>query len=169
MIAYRRLFRFVPVLLLLAFITPAAAQPKPDVDPNRLAAARELMVAAGSAKQFDQIMPVLTANMTRAFVSLAPHAQKEITEVMGQMNKRFSERKGELIDQIAGLYAQKLTLEELNELTRFYSTGAGAKFIAMMPDLMQQSILLGQKWGEGIGREIEAEVRRELRKRGINI
>lgn len=136
---------------------------------QRVAAAQELMTVAGSAKQFDQFMPLMAANMTKAFVSLAPHAQKEIQEVMGQMLDRFSKRKGELIDQIADLYAEKLTLEEIQELTRFYSSGVGAKFIAMLPELMQQSMLIGQRWGEAIGREIEAEARQELRKRGINI
>ena len=36
------------------------------------------------------------------------------------MLKRFSARKGELIEQIAGLFAEKLTLAEIRELTRFY-------------------------------------------------
>jgi hypothetical protein len=111
----------------------------------------------------------MAANMTKAFVSLAPHAEKQIQEVMGQLLDRFSQRKNELIDQIASLYAEKLTLEEIQELTRFYSTGVGAKFIAMLPELMQRSMLLGQRWGEAIGREIEAEARQELKKRGINI
>jgi hypothetical protein len=71
--------------------------------------------------------------------------------------------------EIAALYAEKLTLEEIRELTRFYSSGVGAKFIAMLPELMQQSMLLGQRWGEAIGREIESEARQELKKRGINI
>jgi hypothetical protein len=164
--------RFLPAVALLAvLLSPAAAwsQAARPGDAQRLAAARELMAAAGSAKQFDQIMPVMTANMTKAFVALAPHAQKEITEVMGQMLQRFSQRKNELIEQIAGLYAEKLTLSELKELTRFYTTGVGAKFIALQPELTQRSMSFGQRWGEQIGREIEAEVRRELKKRGIVI
>ena len=147
----------------------ALAQGATVPDRERLVAARELMVAAGSAKQFDTIMPLMTAQLTKAFVGLAPHAEKQIQEIMGEMLKRFSARKGELIEQIAGLFAEKLTLAEIRELTRFYSTGVGAKFIAMQPEMMQRSALLGQRWGEKIGREIEIEVRRELKKRGIDI
>lgn len=142
-------------VLALGSSLPASAQDAQQQ--QRVAAAQELMVAAGSAKQFDQFMPLMAANMTKAFVSLAPHAEKQIQEVMGQLLDRFSKRKNELIDQIASLYAEKLTLEELQELTRFYSSGVGAKFIAMLPELMQRSMLLGQRWGEAIGREIEAE------------
>jgi hypothetical protein len=150
---------------------PGAALAQGTTAPNRerLVAARELMVVVGSAKQFDTIMPLMTAQMTKAFVGLAPHAEKQIQEVMGEMLKRFSARKGELLEQIAGLFAEKLTVAETRELIRFYSTGVGAKFIAMQPEMMQRSALLGQRWGEKIGREIEVEVRRELKKRGINI
>jgi hypothetical protein len=164
-------FQALAVLLgAILMLAPAgSAQAQDTQRQQRVAAAQELMTAAGSAKQFDQFMPLMAANMTKAFVSLAPHAQKEIQDVMGQLLDRFSKRKNELIDQIANLYAEKLTLEELQELTRFYSSGVGAKFIAMLPELMQQSMLVGQRWGEAIGREIEAEARQELKKRGINI
>lgn len=169
MVIGSRGLRWACLLVTLTFAAPAWTQEKPTVDAQRLAAARELMVVAGSARQFDQVMPILTANMTKAFVALAPHAEQPIREIMGELLKRFSDRKGELIDQIAGAYAEKLSLEEIKELTRFYSSGVGAKFIAVMPELMQQSMVLGQRWGESIGREIDEEVRRELKKRGINI
>ena len=167
-----RLRRMVWVVLACSLAVaagPGAALAQGAPARERLVAARELMVAAGSAKQFDTIMPLMTAQLTKAFVGLAPHAEKQIQEIMGEMLKRFSARKGELIEQIAGLFAEKLTLAEIRELTRFYSTGVGAKFIAMQPEMMQRSALLGQRWGEKIGREIEIEVRRELKKRGINI
>lgn len=166
------ILRFAAYLLLLFVCgvgNPVLAQGTPPVDAARVAAARELMAVAGAAKQFDQVMPLMTANITNAFVSLAPHAEKEIKDVMGEMLKRFSQRKGELIQEIARLYAEKLTLAEIKELTRFYSKGVGAKFIALQPELMQRSMMFGQRWGEQIGREVEAEARRELKKRGINI
>lgn len=156
--------------LAVAAVTGAGQTQAPPIpEPERLAAARDLMVVAGSARQFDQFMPLMAAQMTKAFLALAPHAQKEIQEVMGEMLKRFSARKGDLIEEIAGLYAEKLTLAELRELIGFYSTGVGAKFVAMLPEMTQRSMLLGQRWGEKIGREIEVEARRELKKRGVDI
>ena len=41
------------------------------------------------------------------------------------------------------------------------------KFIAVQPDIMRQSMTLGQRWGMQLGREIEQEAREELKKRGI--
>jgi hypothetical protein len=51
----------------------------------------------------------------------------------------------------------------------FYKSPAGAKFIAVQPEVMQRAMILGQRWGHAIGREIEAEARRELKKRGIEL
>jgi hypothetical protein len=145
---------------------PAAAQ-APDA--ARLAAAKEMMQAAGAARQFDQVMPTLAAQLSRSFIAVAPDKAAQIREVFSQLMVRFTDRKNELMDQIAQLYAEKLTAEEMTAVTAFYRSPAGAKFVAIQPELMQQAMLIGQRWGENLGREIEEEARRELKKRGIEL
>jgi hypothetical protein len=135
----------------------------------RLAAAKEMMQVAGVAKQFDEVLPLLAAQLGQSFVTLAPDKADEIREVFGKLPGKFMDRKGELIDQIAALYAEQLTLDELTAITGFYRTPAGAKFIAVQPQVTRQSIVLGQRWGEQIGREIAGEARKELKKRGIEL
>ncbi len=171
MVIRQRLLACMVVALLA--LTPIAvvgqtSQPDPDRQ-ARVAAALEMMSVAGSEKQFDQFMPVLVANMTRAFIGLAPGAADEIRHVMGEVVKRFSDRKREMVEKIAELYAAELTLEELQELVRFYTSPVGAKFVAIQPSVGRQTIALSQQWGERIGREIDQEARRELKKRGIKI
>jgi hypothetical protein len=34
---------------------------------------------------------------------------------------------------------------------------------------MRRSLTLGHRWGQDIGREIDAEARRELKKRGVDL
>ena len=65
-------------------------------------------------------------HLTRNFVDLAPQAKEEIQAVMGEVLKRFPARKAELIEEIAKLHAEKLTLEELRELSPilFYAGSA---------------------------------------------
>lgn len=112
-------------------------------------------------------MPVLTQQLAQGFISVAPDKADEIREVFSQLAVKFVDRKGELIDQIAGVYAEKLALEDLNAIIGFYKSPAGVKFIAAQPDILRQSIILGQRWGARLGREIEQEAREELKKRGI--
>ena len=152
---------------LLAFValSPPVRAQAPDAE--RLAAARDLMQIAGVARQFDEVMPLLTRQLAESFIAVAPGKAGEIREVFSQLAVKFVDRKGELIDQIAAVYAEKLALEDLSSIVGFYKSPAGAKFIAVQSDIMRQSMLLGQRWGAQLGREIEQEAREELKKRGI--
>jgi uncharacterized protein len=167
MIAYIRL---TAVILLACFASTAwSEETKPAVDPARIAAARELMAITGAAKQFDAVMPMMMQQFEPLFLKLAPGHEKEIKEVLAGLLSKFSERKSELFEKIAGLYSEKMTAEDMKELVKFFSTGTGARFIELQPSLMQGSMAIGQQWGQQLGREIDKEMRDELAKRGIKI
>jgi hypothetical protein len=100
---------------------------------------------------------------------VAPDKAHEIREVFSQLGNKFNDRKGDLIDQVATLYAELLSVEELTAVAGFYRSPAGVKMIAIQPQVMRQAMLLGQRWGAELGREIEEEARRELKKRGIEL
>src|SRR5262249_52120433 len=87
------------------FSAPLVAQ-APDA--ARLAAAREMMEVAGVAKQFDELMPLLAQQLSQSFVAIAPEKADEIRQVFAQLPTKFIDRKGELIDEVASLYAQEL-------------------------------------------------------------
>ena len=159
--------------LVFAFVVaqsaPLVAQKAPATDPARVTSAKEMMVAAGVAKQFDAIMPLIFNQMQGLFLQQHPKQQKELKDIFDAVLARMSARKQELIDEIALLYAQKLTVEELKEITRFYSSGVGAKFIELQPEIAGQSAAIGQRWGQKLGAEVEQEVRREAKKRGLDL
>jgi uncharacterized protein len=165
--------RYRALLLAAALLALPLSSPcvraQSTADQARLAAARQMMQVAGVARQFSQVMPVLMRQLAEGFVAVAPDKAKVIAEVFAQLGSKFDERKGELIDQVAALYAEQLTLEELNAVTEFYRSPAGAKMMSIQPQVMRQAMQLGQRWGAQLGREIEEEVRRELKKRGIEL
>src|SRR5205085_12571354 len=105
----------------------------------------------------------------QGFMAVAPDKANEIREVFGQLGAKFIDRKAELIEQIAGLYAEQMSVEELAAISGFYRSPAGVKFISIQPQVARQAMVLGQRWGSELGREIEEEARRELKKRGIEL
>ena len=133
---------------LLALVTLPAPVHAQAADAERLAVAKDLMQVAGVAKQFDEVMPYLTQQLAQSFVAIAPDKAGEIREVFSQLAVKFVDRKGELIDQITALYAEKLTLEDLRAIVAFYKSPAGVRFITAQPDIMRQSMTLGQRWGQ---------------------
>lgn len=155
--------------LVSALAMSALAQQRGPASDEARTAAHELMEASGASAQFDQVIPVLTGQLTQAFIRLAPDRAAEIREVMGELVKRFSERKAELIEQVATIYAQRLSVEDMRDVTKFYQSGAGRRMVEAQPEIIRQSMSVGQAWGQRIGAELDAEMRRELKKRGIDL
>jgi hypothetical protein len=164
---YRALLLAAALFVLPPSFHSASAQTAPDAE--RLAAAKQMMEVAGVARQFEEVMPVLLKQLAQGFVAVAPDKAQEIRDVFSQLGGKFIDRKGELIDQVAALYAEQLSLEELAAVAGFYRSPAGMKMISIQPHVMRQAMLLGQRWGAELGREIEEEARRELKKRGIQL
>lgn len=148
---------------------PVHAQQTPPSQDEEVAASRALLDATGFAKQFDIVVPRIAQQLSQIFVKQRPERREEISEVFGKLVERFAARKSELYDKLAVLYAQHLPLEDLQELTRFYTSPIGVRFISVMPHLTTEAMQIGQAWGEGIGRELGEAARHELKKRGIDL
>jgi hypothetical protein len=160
--------------LAFAGLAPAHAQQQPEaapeiVDPARLAAARDLLVATNTDAQFAAIIPLMFRQMRQSLPGQAPNHQDEVNKVFEEIQKQFLDRRGEILDQIARLYALKFTPEEMNALAEFYRSPVGQKFIAAMPDIAAEAMRLGNAWGHQIGREAEQKIRDELQKRGLKL
>ncbi len=162
-----------PAVILLALwvgLAPAIAQQKaPPVDAAAVTAARELLVAMGSDRQFEVAITTMSSGMGQLFKQQAPTKAREIDEVMGLMTTKFINRKGQALDMVAPLYAEKFSTLELTEIGAFYKTAIGQKMIATQPEILQRSMQLGMAWGQTIGQEVELEARRELTKRGVEL
>ena len=120
---YRALLIVVTMCLQPCRAWPSTQAP----DAARIAAAKQMMELAGSAAQFDQVMPLMSQQMSQAFKNIAPGNATEIDDVFRQLVPKFIERKGELLDQIATLYATEMTLDELNAIVAFYRSPVGAE------------------------------------------
>jgi len=156
-------------VLLVTLMLPAAAQQKSTIDPAALAAAKALIEASGGARQFDTVVTTMSQGMANMFKQRSPGKAKEIDEVFTLMAKRMSDRKGELLDLIAPLYAAKFSVAEMQQIMAFFKSPIGQRMIAAQQDIAPQSMRIGMSWGQKIGQEIEAEARLELKKRGIEL
>ena len=78
-------------------------------------------------------------------------------------------RSGELVDQMAIVYARNFTADEIRQVIAFYRGPVGQKFLEKMPSIAQESMMTGQKWGQDVATELRSKVIEELRKRGHNI
>lgn len=148
------------VAIALAFVTPGAAQDAPSapaIEPARLEAAKELIDVTGAKKQIELMLDVMKQGLGRGARETGnPDAAAKLESEFQLFSQKFQGYREKMVDEFAALYAEKFTADELKEITAFYRSGTGAKFIASMPDLMQRGGLIGQRYGAMAVRELEA-------------
>jgi hypothetical protein len=76
---------------------------------------------------------------------------------------------GELVDAVVAVYASNFSADEMRAATAFYRTPAGQKFLQKNPLVAQQTMLLGQKFGQSVGAEAQKQMIEELRKKGFTL
>jgi hypothetical protein len=69
----------------------------------------------------------------------------------------------ELIEKIIPLYDKFYTTDDLKAINAFYETPVGAKVLSTLPQLTQESMKIGQEWGEKISRQAAQEADQELK------
>ena len=141
------------------FSTPLEAQ---ALEPARLAAAREMMEVAGVAGQFDELMPLLAQQLSQSFMAVAPEKAEEIRQVFAQLpanihrpQGRADRRGGEPL--CPGVSASRSWAPSVPST----SQRAGAKLLAVQPQIARQSMALGTALGcSNRPRNLEQEARR---------
>jgi hypothetical protein len=139
--------RALASLLLLALFAPAAFAQAAVPDPQRVAAAKELMEVTGVSKQLDEMIAVMGQGFRTGAADAAGQAKAEEAgkEFDAHMKRLMSYRQA-MLDDFAALYAEKFTLEELRQVTDFYKSPAGAKFVQAVPELIQAGAQIGIKY-----------------------
>jgi hypothetical protein len=105
-------------------------------------------------------MEKLTVQMkAQMIVSL----KARITKVPESFWTKFEEKMDthELIELIIPLYDKYYTVEDLKAVNAFYESPAGQKVLSSLPQIMQESMKVGQEWGEKIGKQAAEEAMKE--------
>ena len=106
---------------------------------------------------------------TAADISFAPIIEQlkaqglpdeAIKEVKAAANKFFTKtfEDPEITADLAKIYENSFTNEEMEELLTFYATPVGIKSLATMPQIMQESGAVGQKFAAKNQAEFQAEM-----------
>ena len=81
-------------------------------------------------------------------------------EIWTDLEKEFSKTSlNELTKMLAPVYSKYMSLEDLNELIKFYNTPTGKKYAKSTPLIMQESMQVGQQWGMKIGQDFEKKMK----------
>ncbi len=128
------------VLIAVAGVALMLANPVSAAEPTlKQAAIRQLLEVTGAAQMGTQMVDTLMTQMAPAFPSVPSKLWKEMAAMFDA---------DEMTELVIPLYDKHFTLEEIQALAAFYESPAGKKFIATMPALMQDSMAVGNEWGQ---------------------
>ena len=59
-----------------------------------------------------------------------------------------------MVSMVIPIYEKYYTDEEILQMIVFYETPVGKKVIATLPDIMKESMAIGQEWGKQVGEKV---------------
>lgn len=64
----------------------------------------------------------------------------------------------DLVEMLAPVYQKYLTKSDLEDIIAFYNTPTGKKYAGNTPNIMQESMQVGQQWGMQLGQTIQQKL-----------
>jgi uncharacterized protein len=162
-----RLFRMVGLLATVLLLTAPARAQSPS--PESTAAAKELINTINLADQFKNLMPMIMKNLKPAIVQGRSEVDRDYDAMVPVLLEASQARIGELIEAVAIIYSSNFSAEELRAVIAFYKTPVGQKFLQKQPFMMQQTMTVGQKFGQSIAADMQKRMIEELRKKGHSL
>lgn len=148
----------------------------PGVNADELTAAkrsdiRKLIDVTGGSQIASRFAAAMTQQMFSTLKAERPDVPDRALAVMQrELSALFNEKvdaPGGLIDDVVPIYSKYFSHAEIKELLAFYQSDVGRKAIAVLPQVVNESMLAGQRWGESMGPEIQRRVDAALRKEGL--
>ena len=90
----------------------------------------------------------------------------QIKDVPESFWEKFGQKMNthELLEKLMPVYDKYYTIDDLKAVNAFYESPAGQKVLKSLPQIMEESMKIGQEWGEKIGRQAIEEARKEEKK-----
>jgi hypothetical protein len=161
-----RIFLGVAALVVTAMLSAAPGRAD-DITPSRLAAALEAVHSAKASKGFDNVLPLLSEKVQDEIIRLRPDLYKQIADVVQQEALKLVARRADLDTDVARIWANAFTEEELKSITAFYKSPAGLKFVDIGPQVVGASLQAVKTWSDRVGQELLDKSRAELKKQGV--
>lgn len=107
---------------------------------------RQMFEASGTEETYK----VAIKEMVKMFKDVYPDVDAKIWK---EFEKEFLQTSlDDLVEMLTPVYSNYLTQSDLEELIVFYKTPVGKKFAKSTPQIMQESMQVGQEWGRKMGK-----------------
>jgi len=109
----------------------------------------KLLKISGSDKLADQMM-----------IAMIPQFKKIVPSIPDIFWEKFKEKLNmdDFLYLCVPIYSKYYTHDDIKQLIKFYESPLGKKMVEVTPLLSQETMVIGQKWGEKLGQDIVNEL-----------
>jgi len=147
-----KITKIIITLLLLGLTSLVRA----DIPAAKRQEIEKMLKLTGMEKLVDQMMSQMMSGM-----------QAQMTNMPSEFWVSFSKKikASDLLEKLMPVYDKYYSLEDLRAVNAFYSSPAGQRMLSVMPQLMQESMVIGQEWGQKVGQQAAEEAKAEINKK----
>ncbi len=167
-IAFQQKFKssLAALAVVAIFIIPTQSLAQ-ELTKEHIKAARATMVATGATDRLDGILPEVATFIKAGLIANRPDIEAEINEIVNKVAISLAPRRGPLETEVASIYGNKFTQEELETIQVFFSSETGIKFLTQTPNLFREVDQVSKVWREGIARDMSQTVQEKMKEAGL--
>ncbi|MCK1395368.1 DUF2059 domain-containing protein [Bradyrhizobium sp. 1] len=147
---------------LLLFVYDASAQAP---SPEAMDAARKLVATLKIADQYRAALPQLMLKLRPVVAQDRPEIEHDYDAMTAPGSDIYAPYLASMTEQIAALYAQSFTVDELRQIQAFYAGPAGKKYQEKSDTLAQASAQIGQDVSQKAADELKQRLTEALRQK----
>lgn len=162
---------FIQILMLFSFAS--YADENEPLTQEKKASIEELMQIVGITDIEKQMASVFVAQNVKEIKETHRDIPDRMFSVLEQevndVIKSQIEANGGFSEKVVPIYHKYFTHEEVKGLIKFYQTDLGKKITTALPDIMRESIQIGQEWGYSLEPLIQERVSKRFKEEGFEL
>ena len=157
----------ITAVIIVAVFAAAGAAYAQEPTAEHLTAARNAVSATKSTNRLDNILPTLAQNAKSTLIRNRPDQEAQITLIVDEAALSLAARRGDLEVEVAKIFANAFTQDELDQISGFFATEVGQKFLAESPIVLREIDRAAQIWGNGLRRDLDSAISEKLTAAGM--
>lgn len=138
-----------------------------EISADHITAAKRAISTTNATTKLNDILPRAAARLTGTLISNRPDIEAEITVIVNDTALEMAPRRGDLEKEAAKIYARIFTQQELDNLSEFFGTDTGKKFLKDLPIVVREIDAAARVWGTGINRDLSQTVGKKMKEAGL--
>ena len=151
----------------------SSADVKKSISKSKRADIEKLLNLTGALRIGSQMSQFFVTQMTKSIKEARPDIPEDMFKVLAEevnsvINGAMTQKAG-FVDLVIPIYDKYYSDTDIKDLIKFYQTDIGKKTIKVMPNLIGESMRIGQDWGQKLAPVIEERVMKRFKDKGYDL